>query len=228
MGRKGKERFESGTHNFLTELWLRILLPNVHALPIPLQILSFSISKKLRKIWTSQPYTFLLLGSPTRTTKWKEERPYVSVSCKGCGTVYTNLSDLKYVSLCVGRAEAETDWRVQCTGSSQHSLYQDCLGQSYLSVFMIGYRSHVVSLLQITTKLKAGLELGQITQPIHFITSFPICKQDDNNCPQTSKGGDDDCDLKNNNYLLSSYYGSSTVQDTLHMLYLILTNLQHV
>jgi hypothetical protein len=44
----------------------------------------------------------------------------------------------------------------------------------------------------------------------------------------TSKGGDNDNDLKNNYPLLSIYFGSSTVQDTLQALYLVLTNLQGI
>lgn len=44
--------------------------------------------------------------------------------------------------------------------------------------------------------------------------------------PLTSKGWDDENDLKSNYHLLSTYKGSSTMRGTLHVLYWILTYLQ--
>lgn len=124
------------------------------------------------------------------------------------------------------KGQAEEEYSVQAGSQhSQHSLHPGLPGSvGAFRVYEGVLESPVVSLLQITPRLKAGQELGQITA--HFIASFPICKQDDNNCPQTSKGGDDENDLKNNNPLLGSYYGSNTMQDTLHALCLILINLQ--
>lgn len=44
--------------------------------------------------------------------------------------------------------------------------------------------------------------------------------------PVTSKGGDDTNDLENNHHLMSMY--SSTVQETLHTLYVTFTNLKYI